>query len=257
MNAASTPANSAPAKVSDPTPTVFVPRTLRLKVKAEAYRWLNAAAAEVNFAWNWANEISAKAARPFAGKPKWLSDFDLNNLSAGASKYFERIGSDTIQCVNREYAAKRRAAKRIRLRWRVSRGARRSLGWVPFKAESLKRIGKAVRFCGKSFRIFEPERLQGVKWRQGCFAQDAAGDWWLCLTVKVKVETAVAPKEAVGIDLGLKEVAVTSDGARCARSRFYRDIEPRIAQAQRRGHKRQAKLLHRRAANRRRDALHK
>ena len=75
--------------------------------------------------------------------------------------------------------------------------------------------------------------------------------------MKVKVETTVAPKEAVGIDLGLKEVAVTSDGARCERGRFYRDIEPRIAQAQRRGHRRQAKLLHRRAANRRRDALHK
>ena len=258
MHAAPVPTSGgAPAKVSDPTAPVSVPRTLRIKVKREAYRWLNAAAAEVNLVWNWANETSAKAVRPFAGKPKWLSEFDLNNLSAGASEYFERIGADTIQCVNREYAAKRRAAGRTRLRWRVSQGARRSLGWVPFKAASLKRRGKAVRFCGKSFRIFEPEQLQGVKWRQGCFAQDAVGDWWLCLPVKVRVETTVAPKEAVGIDLGLKEVAVTSDGARCERGGFYRDIEPRIAQAQRRGHRRQAKLLHRRAANRRRDALHK
>ena len=258
MHAAPDATNSgAPANRGDPAQTVFVRRTLRMKVKAEAYRWLNAAATEVNFAWNWANETSAKAARPFAGKPKWLSEFDLDSLSAGAAKYFERIGSDTIQCVNREYAAKRRAAGRTRLRWRVSRGARRSLGWVPFKAASLKRRGKAVRFCGKSFRIFEPERLQGVKWRQSCFAQDAVGDWWLCLGVKVPVETTVAPKEAVGIDLGLKEVAITSDGDRCERSRFYRDIEPRIAQAQRRGHRRQAKILHRSAANRRKDALHK
>src|SRR5207253_6601976 len=152
---------------------------------------------------------------------------------------------------------KRRAAMRIRLRSRLTRGARRSLGWVPFKAASLRGRGRAVRFCGKSFRLFEPERLQGVKWRQGCFAQDAVGDWWFCLGVKVKGETTIAPKEAVGIDLGLKEVAVTSDWARCERGGFYRDIEPRIAQAQRRGHKRQAKRLHRRAANRRRDALHK
>ncbi|TLY74163.1 MAG: IS200/IS605 family element transposase accessory protein TnpB [Gammaproteobacteria bacterium] len=258
MSAAPSPTISdAPAKVGDPTQTVLVARTLRMKVKREAYRWLNAAATEVNFVWNWSNETSAKAARPFAGKPRWLSEFDLNNLSSGASEYFERIGADTIQCVNREYAAKRRAVRRTRLRWRVSGGARRSLGWVPFKAASLRRRGQAVRFCGKSFRIFEPERLQGVKWRQGCFAQDAVGDWWLCLPVKVKADTTVAPKEAVGIDLGLKEVAVTSDGARCERGGFYRDIEPRIAQAQRRGHRRQAKLLHRRAANRRRDALHK
>src|SRR5438105_12399147 len=213
MHAASAPTISdAPAKRGDPTQTVFVRRTLRMKVMREAYRWLNAAAAEVNLVWNWANETSAKAARPFAGKPKWLSEFDLNNLSSGASEYFERIGSDTIQCVNREYAAKRRAARRTRLRWRVSGGARRSLGWVPFKAASLKRRGQAVRFCGKSFRLFEPERLQGVKWRQGCFAQDAVGDWWLCLPVKVAVEPTVAPKEAVGIDLGLKAGAVRRDG---------------------------------------------
>ena len=67
----------------------------------------------------------------------------------------------------------------------------------------------------------------------------------------------MAPLEKVGIDLGLKEVAVTSDGARCERNRFYRGIEHKIAQAQRRGHLRQAKYLHRRAANRRKDALHK
>jgi len=240
-----------------PTHAVSVMRTLRLKVKPEAAAWLNAAAKEVNAVWNWANEVSAKTARPFAGKPKWLSGFELNNLSAGATEYFEKIGADTIQRVNGEYAVKRRAARRCQLRWRVSRGARRSLGWVPFKAANLKHKGAALRFCGKTFRVFDRQRLDGVKWHQGCFAQDALGDWWLCLPVEVGVEQRVAPDEAVGIDLGLKDVAVTSDGQRCEAGRPYRGVEQRIAQAQRRGHKRQAKRLHRRAANRRRDALHK
>jgi hypothetical protein len=100
-----------------------------------------------------------------------------------------------------EYAQKRAAAKRLKLRWRVSYGARRSLGWLPFKAASLKRKGNALRFCGKTFRVFERERLDGVKWKQGCFAQDAVGDWWLCLPVEQTSETTAAPKEAVGIDL--------------------------------------------------------
>jgi IS605 OrfB family transposase len=243
--------------MNDPTHAVLVTRTLRLKVKPGAVAWLNAAASEVNTVWNWANELSAKAARPFAGRTKWLSGFELNNLSAGATQYFEKIGADTIQRVNGEYAAKRRAARRCRLRWRVSQGARRSLGWVPFKAANLKRKGRSLRFCGKTFRVFERQRLNGVKWQQGCFAQDSLGDWWLCLPVEVRVEQAVAPDEAVGIDLGLKAVAVTSDGERCEAGRFYRGIEQRIAQAQRRGHKREAKRLYRRAANRRRDALHK
>src|SRR5450631_1402032 len=71
-------------------------RTLRLKVKTEAYAWLNAAAAEVNRVWNYCNETSAKAARPFAGAPRWLSAYDLDKLTAGATACFERIGSDTI-----------------------------------------------------------------------------------------------------------------------------------------------------------------
>jgi hypothetical protein len=45
-------------------------RTLRLKVKPEAYAWLNAAAIEVNQVWNYCNEISNHAERPFVGRPK-------------------------------------------------------------------------------------------------------------------------------------------------------------------------------------------
>ena len=46
-------------------------RTLRLKVKREGYGWLNRAAIEVNQVWNYANAVSYKAARPFAGKSRW------------------------------------------------------------------------------------------------------------------------------------------------------------------------------------------
>ena len=140
----------------------------------------------------------------------------------------------------------------------MSRGAKRSLGWIPFKAASLKRRGKHLRFCGKTVRVFESERVETItRWRDGCFAQDAVGDWWLCLPVIVpEVDLTTAPREAVGIDLGLKDTAVTSDGERLAAGRCYRDLESRIAQAQRRAHRRQAKRLHRTAARRRANAIH-
>jgi putative transposase len=108
-----------------------------------------------------------------------------------------------------------------------------------------------------TFRVFESKRLEGIRCKQGCFAQDALGDWWLCLPVNVPIEESVAPLEKVGIDLGLKDIAVTSDNDRLEKANFYRGIEHKISQAQRRGHKRQAKRLHRKAANRRRDALHR
>jgi putative transposase len=114
-----------------------------------------------------------------------------------------------------------------------------------------------VRFCGKTFRVFEWQRLEGCKWKQGCFAQDAVGDWWLCLPVEMLAEESVAPLEAVGIDLGIKKAAVTSDGERLEANRCYRDAERSLAQLQRRGHRRQAKRLHRKIGRRRADACHK
>jgi putative transposase len=231
-------------------------RTLRLKVKAEGYAWLNAAAIEVNQVWNFANATSCKAARPFAGPARWLTAFDLDKLTAGATECFERIRSEIIQRVNAELATRRRQFKKTQLRWRVSRGARRSLGWVPFKAVQLKRKGKSLRFAGKTFRVFEPTLLEGVRWKCGCFAQDSVGDWWLCVPIERSIAPRLARHADVGLDLGLKNTVATSDGEKLEAGRFYRDIEQRIAQAQRRGHQRQAKRLHRTAARRRKDALH-
>ena len=232
-------------------------RTLRLKVRRESYEWLNAAAVEVNEVFNYCNETSLKAATRSDTKRKWLSGFDLCKLTSGASPYFDKIGADTIQSICVHYAQKRQAAKRLKLRWRVSRGSRRSLGWIPFKAASIKRKGACLRFAGKSFRVFEKERLEGIKWQGGCFAQDPVGDWWLCLPVKMAADESVAPYEAVGIDLGLKDIAVTSEGERLVAGRWTHRLAQKLTQAQRRGHKRQAKRIHRKAARCRADALHK
>ncbi len=200
-------------------PRLFT-RTLRLKVRRETYAWLDAAAVEVNEVFNYCNETSLKAATRTDTKRKWLSGFDLCALTSGASPYFDKIGADTIQSICTHYAQKRQAARRLKLRWRVSRGARRSLGWIPFKAASLKHKG-------------------------------------VCLPVRTEAEESVAPYEAVGIDLGLKDIAVTSDGGRLAAARWTFRFAHKLASAQRRGHKRQAKRIHRKAARCRADALHK
>jgi IS605 OrfB family transposase len=131
------------------------------------------------------------------------------------------------------------------------------LGWIPFKALNLKRKGKYLRFAGKTFRVFEAERLDGIKWKSGCFAQDAVGDWWLCLPIEVQVEQDIAPNEIVGIDLGLKSIATTSDGDILEAGRWIHNSADKLANAQRRGHKLQAKRIQRKTARQRKDALHK
>jgi putative transposase len=236
---------------------VFFTRTLRLKVRAESYAWLNAAAVEVNTVFNYCNETSLSAITRTDKKRKWLSGFDLCDLTSGATKYFSRIGADTIQLICMQYAHNRRKANKTKLRWRASQGAGKSLGWVPFKAANLKRKGNALRFAGKAFRVFDAEKLEGVNWQQGCFAEDACGDWWLCLPVNHPFKTSVAPRESVGIDLGLKSIATTSDGEILEAGRWTRTYEDRLASAQRRGHKHKAKRIHRKIARCRADALHK
>jgi hypothetical protein len=67
------------------------------KIRSEAYTWLNSAAIEVNQVFNYCNETSVKAATRTDLKRKWMSGFDLCNLTAGATKYFDKIGADTIQ----------------------------------------------------------------------------------------------------------------------------------------------------------------
>lgn len=51
-------------------------------------------------------------------------------------------------------------------------------------------------------------------------------------------------------------MATCSDGARLENGRFYRDLEPKLAIAQRAGKKARVRAIHAKIANRRRDALH-
>ena len=233
-------------------------KTLRVKVRPDTWCWLDMAAREVNMVWNHVNELCAKAARPYYGPGKWLSGFDVAALLAGTSKELDCLPAHTITRIAVEHADKRSATKSIKLSWRRSGGSRKSLGWVPFRRGQLQWKNGAVVFAGQRFRIFDSYGLRGLDLRAGSFAQNALGEWFLNVAVNVETRSSeLLPAKAVGIDLGLKDVAVTSDGATLPAGRWYRGIEKKLAQAQRRGHKRHAKRLHRNAANRRKDALHK
>lgn len=231
-------------------------KTLKFKLRDGA-EWLNAAAREVNQVFNFCNEVSAKAARPFYGKGKWLSGYDLQKLTAGASKELTYLPSQSIQEICKEYATRRMQFKKIKLRWRKSTGAKKSLGWVPFRVGQVKFKNGGIVFAGQRFRVFDSYGLEDFELRSGSFNQDALGNWYFNVAVNTESKKSELPAKAIGIDLGLKDVATTSDGDVLPAAKFYRNLESKIGQAQRRAHKRQAKRLHRKAANCRKDALHK
>lgn len=238
-------------------PTFSTVKTLQLKLRPGHAAWLNAAAIEVNQAWNYFNEVSFKAAQPYYGKPKFLSGYDLQGLAKGAYEFFDHIKSGTINEVARGYASRRIQQKRRRLAWRVSAGPRRSLGWVPFRDEQIRFKKGALVFAGRRIRVYDSYGLDKYELRAGNFSQNALGEWFINIAVKTAEVPQELPAKAVGIDLGLRTIATASDGQTLPAGRWTNEYAERLAQAQRRGHKKQAKRLHRKAANCRKDALHK
>ena len=229
-------------------------KTLCVRIRGKHVPVLRRMAREVNTVWNYCNQ---------ANRDQWrrcrrhLTGFDLNKLCTGSSASFNLIGDSTIQEIGQHYASKRKASGKCRLRWRVSNRKRRnySLGWIPFKSRAATFNNGTVRFAGHTFRIWDSYGLGTYAFRAGCLAEDACGNWYFCINVHVQTnpETQGQP---IGIDMGLKEAAVASNGLRCT-SRWYRRLEDKIATSQRARHKERIKRLHAKVRHCRKDAQHK
>ena len=234
-------------------------KTLKLRIKDKHQAVLCAMAREVNTVWNFCNETSAKAVRE---RHKFLSGYDLQKLTDGFSKCDGVvIGSATTQQVCEEYATRRRQFKRARLNWRVSnpKSSRRSLGWIPFKSRAARYKAGQVHFAGQKLSLWDSYGLANYDLRAGSFCEDSRGRWYLNVQVKIPELVGPAlptPSASVGIDLGLKTCATTSDGAKIE-GRFYRGLECKLGIAQRAGKKARSRAIHAKIGNQRKDMLHK
>jgi len=230
-------------------------KTLKLRVKDKHAGVLRRMARDVNQVFNFANETSSRAIRE---RGKWLSAYDLQKLTAGYSKCDGvTVGSDTVQLVCVEYAARRKQFKKTRLNWRVSNpeSPKYSLGWIPFKGVQVKHKAGQIHFGGHKFSLWDSYGLSSFELRAGSFSEDSRGRWYFNVAVEVEVLPSQGAS-AVGIDLGLKECATTSDGDKL-QGRWFRELEPQLAAAQRARKKKRVKAIHAKIANRRKDAIHK
>jgi len=228
--------------------------TYRYRVKSKAGQ-LNTWARKVNFVWNFCNNTQ-KHARMW-GK-RWPTNVELDKLTSGSSKEL-RLPAATIQAISAQYVKSRDVKKKngkncSQLRYR----GKRSLGWVPFKGQDLKRHGNAFRFAGHTFRVFDSRPLPEGKIKCGSsFSQDARGRWYLNIVIEISELPQRPLHRGVGIDLGLKDAVVLSTGEKIENSRHYRKNEEKLAIAQRANKKRQVKTIHVKITNTRRDEHHK
>lgn len=237
----------------DATPQAHLQRqtlTFKFRLRDKHAAELNRQARAVSYVWNYVNETQKKAARAHR---KWLSAFDLQKLTAGASKELN-IHSHTIKRVCDVYVDSRRTHKKAWLRWR----GRKSLGWVPFNTGHVSFDGEAFKFRGVIYRTMHlrDELKAGVKIGAGSFNADAKGRWYLNIPVEVECADS-APANRVGIDLGLHTLATLSTGDKIEALRLYRASETKLGTAQRARKTKRVRAIHAKVANRRKDHLHK
>jgi putative transposase len=243
-------------------------RVVRLRVKDKHAAWLCGLAREVNTVFNYCNELSVKV---FERERQFLSGFDFWPFLKGVTRgdCALHLPVQAVQEIAEEYARRRRQHQKIRLAWRKSGGARRSLGWIPFKVRTIRYRSGQIYFAGRWLSLWDSYGLGEL--RAGNFSEDSRGRWYLNVCVpsvqRVGSERNKPPVSSIldrslpsmGIDLGLKTFAAFSDGTLppIEAERFYRDMEPALAIAQRARHRQRARAIHAKIANRRKDFLHK
>ena len=139
-------------------------RTLRVRIKDKHARALDAMACECNMVWNFVNELSFKHTQRTG---KFFSAYDIAKYTAGASKEDLKVHSQTVQGVTEEYVTRRKQFKKAKLRWRVSRGSRKSLGWIPFKVGAVTYKNGQLRYAGQLFSLWDSYGLADYKLRSG------------------------------------------------------------------------------------------
>ena len=243
-------------------------KTLKLRIKDKHANQLNILAGAVNFVWNYVNELSFKHLKRTS---HFFSAYDLAAYTKGAGEYLS-LHSQTLQAITETHAKSRKQFKKAKLNWRTNnpKAKRKSLGWIPFKKTAIKNL--ATRQSGKKslkttlqFSLAKGQKLIIDLWDSynlslysinTCeLVQDSRGNWYACITVKEFPKTACGTGQ-VGIDLGCKDSAVTSDGDVLTTKLTHKYAE-KLAIAQRAKHKKRVKAIHAKIKNTRQDLIHK
>jgi len=224
--------------------------TFQFKVRRNQ-KFLQKTAPKVNYVFNYCNETSFGAIKRDG---KFLSGYDLCALTSGVAKTL-KLNAQSVQMICMEYATRRKQFKKRKLNWRKSSGSKRSLGWIPFKAAGVRVEGDTVTFMNEKIRFFKSRELGG-RILTGSFSQDSVGDWYVNFQCEIPYLDR-APLEAVGCDLGQKDILATSDGEVFCNPKAYYVAQDELAKAQRFGKKKRIKKIHRKVSRIRKDNLHK
>ena len=229
-------------------------KTLKLRIKDKHSKVLNQLASEVNFVWNYVNDLCLKHLQRTG---KFFSAFDIAKYTTGASKALN-LHSQSIQAITEELVLRRKQFKKAKLKWRVlnPKSAKKSLGWIPFKKTAIKYQHGQVKYGNQWFSLWDSYGLNKYNVKTGAFVQDSRNRWYACLVVDNATTLESKGIESIGIDLGLKDLATLSNGNKIQAQRTYRTYEQKLGITQRARNKKRVKAIHAKIKQIRNNHLH-
>lgn len=263
---------------------------IRLNPTPEQEQYLWRCAGVARFTWNWAlaayNDTLARGEKPSIAKLK----VEFNRLRAEESfapwvgevqSYaYQYAFGDLRTAINRYHKLRKADKLKPRAGWKPRKDGR-PFGWPRFKARALTTpaFGLAnnggvhcagnlayLQRCPSPINMAEELRFTG-RILSGRVSY-TGGHWYLSVSLDLPDPQPEPLSGRVGVDLGIKSLAVTSDGVVYENPKHLRANQRKLARLQRelsrrtKGGKNRAKTqakiarLHEQIANRRRETLH-
>lgn len=110
-----------------------------------------------------------------------------------------------------------------------------------FYKQSATYASSAFKWDGENLKLAKQNEPLDIRWSRSfkdapstvVVSKDPAGRYFVSILVEENVQPAKALKKQIGVDLGIKDVLVASDGFRSGAPKFTREYEKKLAKAQR------------------------
>ncbi|MEG4454889.1 RNA-guided endonuclease TnpB family protein [Microcoleus sp. N9_A1] len=228
-------------------------------------------------AYNWGNEIVLKALQDRKTDPsvKVPSAIDLHKKLVAIVKpecrwYYETNKNVPQQALAELKKAWDRCFKKVSKQPRFKKKGHRDSFYLESGTQAkpmIRNDSKRVRLPSIGWvRLSEALPVEAV---HNCVISRQADEWFIAIKVEVQKPDVADYRPSVGVDIGIKELAVTSDGKTFANPQAYRRMSGKMKRLQRslgrkvKGSANRTKAvgklakLHQRISNIRKDAIHK
>jgi putative transposase len=248
----------------------------RLSPNKEQEELLNKHFGSCRFIYNWALNKKIKAYQNDKGK---LSKFDLDKLLTELKKedefiWLKEINSQSLQAANRhlDVAFSNFFQKQNDFPKFKSKKKNKQSFEVPTGIKLVDDNKLVIPKFKGGIKIILSRPIKGII-RQGTLSKTPSGKYFVSLLCDTGETNGLKPKinknTTIGIDLGLKDFIVTSEGVRYENNKYLKKLEKKLAKAQRKLSKKQkgsnnrnkqrinVAKIHEKIVNQRLDYLHK